>query len=65
MVPHMVRKKNPLNGDWMCYIPGHPGQTYFIFGDKKSSDFVKRVNSEIDAGIIRHNKNGKVVRDKI
>ena len=45
----MKLEENPLNGNWMCWVPNHIPM--FAFENKRDAiRFVKRINEGLDAG---------------
>jgi len=61
----MLHKKNPLTGDWLCWIPSTP-QAYYYSTKKKAKVFCDKVNKAFEDGELIFNTKGIIVkRDKI
>jgi len=48
----MLHEKNPLTGDWLCWIPDTP-QAYYYPTKKKAKEFCDKVNKAFDNGEIK------------
>ena len=46
----MIKKQNPLTGDWLCQIDSIPAQAYFISGEKRAQKFCDKINADIING---------------
>jgi len=46
----MIMEKNPLTGDWLCYIPDAGSQAYMVKGKREATSFVKKVNAAFEKG---------------
>lgn len=60
----MLYKKNPLSGDWLCWIPDTP-QAYYYSTKKKAKEFCDKVNKAFDAGALKFDEDGRVVKVNI
>ena len=60
----MLHKKNPLSGDWLCWIPGTP-QAYYCQTKKEAKEFCDNVNNAFKKGELRFNEEGRVVKVNI
>lgn len=47
----MIIKKNPLSGDWLCWIPG-TALGYYFATKKQAKMFRDKINSAFDDGKI-------------
>ena len=48
----MLKKKNPLTGDWLCWIPKTP-VAFYLKGEKTSTKFCNEVNKGLDEGKLK------------
>lgn len=59
----MKCEKNPLTGDWLCWIPNTP-QAYYYSTEKQAMLFVIAVNRAFERGELII-KNGNVERESL
>jgi len=57
----MEMKKNPLTGDWLCWIEG-TSQAYYYKGKRSAEKFVRNVNKGIENGEILIDDKGNVTK---
>ena len=57
----MLHKENPLNGNWLCWIPD-TSQAYYYSTKKKAKEFCDKVNKAFDDEELKFNEEGRVVK---
>lgn len=57
----MKHEQNPLNNNWLCWIPNTP-QAYYCSTKKAAKDFCDQVNEAFAKGELTFNDQGKVVK---
>jgi hypothetical protein len=57
----MLKKKNPLTGDWLCWIP-KTSIAYYLRGEKTSQKFCNEINKGFEEGKIKIDDSGRLVK---
>lgn len=55
----MLHKKNPLTGDWLCWIPD-TSHAYYYSTKRKAKEFCDKVNAGFEAGVITIDDEGHI-----
>jgi hypothetical protein len=56
----MKYDKNPLTGNWLCWIPD-TGHAYYYSTEKQAITFCNNVNNAFKTGVLKF-EGGKIVR---
>jgi len=60
----MLHEKNPLTGDWLCWIPDTP-HAYYCSTKKNAKKFCDTINKSFEFGELKFDEEGKLVKVNI